>query len=63
MACLSLPHVNILESCILHFDLVWILSFPQASDKFDFEAEKHIVMQIDEIHVNLMSHIKYMVLV
>ena len=52
MACLSLPHVNTLEKLYSSFGLECEF-FPflkQATNSFT-EAEKHIVMQMDEIHV------------
>ena len=52
MACLSLPHVNTLEKLYssFWFECEFFPYLKQATNSFT-EAEKYIVMQMDEIHV------------
>ena len=51
MACLSLPHVNTLEEySSFGLECEFFPFLKQTTNSFT-EAEKHIVMQMDEIHV------------
>ena len=67
MPCLSLPHVNTLEKLYSSFGLEseFLPFLKQAIHSFS-EAEKHLIIQMDEIHVKSDNHTKearYIVLV